>query len=68
MEKEIKDSNEKLEMLALIIANFQKEVGEMNISLKNTEEWTRKLWEVKGRYVQMERKCAELASLRREVS
>ena len=31
-------------MLNLIVSNFQKEIAEMNIGLKDTKEWTNKLW------------------------
>lgn len=68
MEAEIKKSNQKLEMLSLIVAKYQKEMEHLNINLKNVEEWTLKLWEVKGKYMQMQTKCLELAPLRKEVS
>lgn len=39
----------------------------MNINLKTVTEWTNKLMEVKGKYIEMQRRCQGLTELRKEV-
>lgn len=53
MEGEIKDTNEKIEMVGMILTKFQKELKELNVNIKNADEWTTKLWEIKGKYINM---------------
>lgn len=40
----------------------------MNLNLRTIEDLTAKLFQVKGRYVEMESKCQKLVKLRREVA
>jgi hypothetical protein len=67
LEDEVKTANEKIEILSLIVSKFQKDIKELNVNVRNAEEWTKKLWEVKGKYIDMQRKCNELAPLKKEV-
>ena len=54
-------------MLKLVINRYQSEIEDMSLNLKNIEELTLKLFQVKGKYVEMEQKCQQLISLRKEV-
>lgn len=53
MEEEIRETNEKLEMLNMVINRYQSEIEGMNINLKNVDQFTVRLYEVKGKYVEM---------------
>ncbi len=52
-------------MLNLVIKRYQEEIEGMNVNLKNVEEFTVRLFQVKGKYVEMEKKCEELINLRK---
>jgi chromosome segregation ATPase len=68
VEKEIKANSDKLEMLNLVVNRYQSEIEGLNVNIKTVTELTSRLFEVKGKYVAMERKCGELAGLRKKVS
>ena len=40
----------------------------MNLNIRTVTDLTTKLYEVKGKYVEMQKKCEQLGSLRKEVS
>lgn len=40
-------------MLNMVIQRFQHEIEGMNVHLKNVEEFTVRLYQVKGKYVEM---------------
>ena len=40
----------------------------MNLNIRTVTDLTTKLYEVKGKYVEMQKKCEKLGSLRKEVS
>jgi len=55
-------------MLTIVINKYQSEIKGMNVSLKNIEELTKKLYSVKGRFVEMDKRCQELVSLRKDLA
>ena len=68
LEKEISQTSEKLDMLNVVVNRYQKDIEGINVSLKSVSEWNSKLFEVKGKFVEMEKKCEGLVKLRKEVS
>ena len=40
----------------------------MNLNIRTVTDLTTKLYEVKGKYVEMQKKCEQLGALRKEVS
>lgn len=67
IEAEISETNQKLQMLALIMNKYQAEIGGINVNLKEIEQLTERLLQAKGKYIQMEDKCKKLTTLRKEV-
>jgi hypothetical protein len=64
LEAEIKATHDKLQMVGMVMNRYQSEIQGMNVNLRNVEEMNSRLFAVKGRYVEMQRRCAELGPLR----
>ena len=68
LEKEIQETNGKLQMLNMVVNRYQTEIQEMNVNIKTVTDLTVKLYQVKGKYVEMEKRCSQFSKLRKNVT
>ena len=52
----------------MVVNRYQKDIEGVNVNLKSVGEWSAKLYDVKGRFVEMEKRCEKLGGLRKEVN
>ena len=52
-------------MLTLVMNKYQNQIQGMDINLKNVTDIFQKLYSVKGRFVEMEKRCEGLANLKK---
>lgn len=66
-EEEIRITTEKLQILGLVMQKYQSQIEAMNINLRTVEGCTAQLMAVKDRFIQMQKRCEKLHTLRRSV-